>query len=88
MQHTYSSCGAERLGAPRGAVRLREHWHFPVWACDRTAYDTVFAKTRGACGGTQYAAHWETGRRAAPEAVVLAALGLAGSIAALAEGAS
>jgi predicted ATPase/transcriptional regulator with XRE-family HTH domain len=71
-----------------GAAQLREHWHFPVWACDRAAYDAVVAETRESCGGKRYDTQWETGRQAAPEAVAVAALVFAASIAALAEGVS
>jgi predicted ATPase/transcriptional regulator with XRE-family HTH domain len=69
-----------------GAARLREHWHFPVWECERIAYDAVVAETREVCGEEQYTEQWETGRRAAPEAIAVAALAFVGSAAALAEG--
>lgn len=57
-----------------GALRLRNHWQFPVWPCDREEYDQLVTRTRHALGAADYARFWNEGYELPPEATVVTAL--------------
>jgi predicted ATPase/DNA-binding XRE family transcriptional regulator len=57
-----------------GAMRLRNHWQFPVWPCDREDYEQLVNRAHHVLGAADYARIYNEGYGLPPEATVVTAL--------------